>query len=492
METETRIYRSRNASGETEPLLASQSTLCDGEQHTVVDGESSIWAELWLISRYSGPLIITYLLQYSATVITTIVAGHLSPDDLGASSIGLTTMNIVGYSVMEGMATALDTLCAQAYGSGRLTNVGLHVQRMVILMTVCMIPIGAFWICSPWVLPFVVNQPHLAIKAGVFLRVSLIGLPGYAFFEAGKRFLQVQGDFKAGTMVLLICTPVNAILSWYFTMKLDMGLPGAALAQALANNLRPLLLLIYIMLFGRSSFKCWGGWSREAFRSWGILLSLSSAGTAVNIAEWLAFEILTISTSYIDTDHLAAQTILMSIAIISWHIPFSVGVALSTRMGTFIGAGLVHLARREAALSAMIFVGIGIFNGLVIFLLRDRLTPLFSSDAEVVKIATRAILSVSAFQIIDGIMCGCNAMLRGLGRQSVAAWIVLAVNYLGAVPLAVWLELGSPGLKIHGLWLGLGCGMAVIAIVECLYMKRISWKKCIEDVRQRELDGLVS
>ncbi|KAH6892589.1 mate-domain-containing protein [Thelonectria olida] len=489
MNAEARQERRRNGPNETEPLLSRQPAPWQDEQCIVADSEGTVWAELWLITQYSGPLIMTYLLQYSATVITTIVAGHLSPDDLGAASIGLTTMNIIGYSVMEGMATALDTLCAQAYGSGRLTNVGLHVQRMLVLMTVCMVPIGTFWLCSPWILPLVVNQPQLAVKAGHFLQVSLIGLPGYAFFEAGKRFLQVQGDFKAGTIVLLICTPVNAFLSWLFTIKLDLGLPGAALAQALANNLRPLLLFLYIMLFGQWSFKCWGGWSREAFRSWGILLRLSTAGTAVNIAEWLAFEILTISTSYIDTDHLAAQTILTTISIVSWHVPFSVGVAISTRMGTFVGGGLIHLARREAALSAMIFLGIGVVDGLVIFFLRDRLTPLFSNDDEVVKIAIRTMLSVAAFQIIDAIISGCNAMLRGLGRQSVAAWIVLAVNYLGAVPFAMWLELGSPGMKLDGLWMGLGCGMVLIAITECWYMRWINWQECIDDVRRRELDG---
>ncbi|KAH6977181.1 mate-domain-containing protein [Ilyonectria sp. MPI-CAGE-AT-0026] len=468
---------------ESSPLLRQA---CDEQQ---IASHTSVWSEVWLIFQYSVPLIITYLLQYSSTVITTIVAGHLSPDDLGAASIGLTTMNIIGYAMIEGMATALDTLCAQAYGSGRLTNVGLYVQRMLVLMAVTMVPIGIFWMCSPWILPLIVNQPQLAVNAGVFLQVSLIGLPGYAFFEAGKRFLQAQGDFKAGTVVLLICTPLNVVLSWLFTIKLDMGLPGAALAQALCNDLRPLLLLLYILFFAPESFKCWGGWSREAFNSWGILISLSAAGTALNMAEWGAFEILMVSTSYIDTNHLAAQTILSTISIITWHIPFSVSVAVSTRLGTFIGAGLLRLARREAALYSVVFLVVGIFDGLVIFLFRHQLTSLFSSDPEVVEIATTAMFTVAAFQIIDSLIAGCNAMLRGLGRQSVAAWVVLAVNYLGAVPLAIWLELGSPHLKVNGIWIGLGCGMVLIALIECLYMKWTNWQDCVDEAKERESEG---
>jgi MATE family multidrug resistance protein len=255
--------------------------------------------------------------QYSFTVTTTIVAGHLAADDLAAASLGLSTLNIIGLAIFEGMATALDTLCSQAYGSGRFTGVGLHVQKMVVFMTATMIPVGAFWLCSPWILPLLVPQRDIALKAGTFLQVSLIGLPGYAFFEAGKRFLQAQGDFRSAMVVLVICTPVNAFLSWYLAIRLDMGLTGAALGQAIANDLRPLLLLIYTVFFGKWSHKCWGGFSSAAFREWGPMVRLSVAGSAVNMAEWLAFEILLIGSSYLSTNHLAAQTVLSTVSIVT-------------------------------------------------------------------------------------------------------------------------------------------------------------------------------
>ena len=36
--------------------------------------------------------------------------------------------------------------------------------------------------------------------------------PGYALFEATKRFLQAQGIFGASTLVLFIAAPINAVL----------------------------------------------------------------------------------------------------------------------------------------------------------------------------------------------------------------------------------------------------------------------------------------
>lgn len=275
---------------------------------------STSTSELWLLTTYSLPLIATYLLQYSFFVITTIVAGHLGPDDLAAASIGVTTMNVVGLAIYEGMATALDTLCAQAYGAGHRAGVGLHVQRMLLLMALVTVPIALFWVLSPQLLPLVVPQRHLAARAGAFLRYSLVGLPGYGAFEALKRFTQAQGETRAGMVALIVCAPVNAALSWALAFPLGMGLEGAALGAALSNNLRFLLLLGYLVSpWGRWSHVCWGGFSREALTRWGPMASLSLAGVTATLAEWGAFEILTLSTSYISTNHLAAQTILVSL-----------------------------------------------------------------------------------------------------------------------------------------------------------------------------------
>ncbi|KAK7398669.1 hypothetical protein QQX98_011940 [Neonectria punicea] len=487
METEDLEPHLMESSRESEPeegLLAETAPLLSTpRRHGHKTSTDSVWSELCLLSKYSLPLIATYLLQYSFSVITTFVAGHLSADDLAAASIGVTTMNIIGLAIFEGMATALDTLCAQAYGSGNVTGVGLHVQRMLLLMAVVAVPVAGIWLCSASIIGVFIPQQHLAIKAGSFLRVSVIGLPGYAAFEAGKRFLQAQGDFKAGMVILLVCAPANALLSWLFAFKLGKGLDGAALGAAITNDLRPVLLLLYIVFFKKPSHRCWAGLSRSALQGWGPMIRLSAAGSAVTLAEWAAFEILTFSTSYISTVHLAAQTILTTTSVVMWHIPFSVSVAVSTRVGHLIGAGLVPTARRATLLYAICFTAIGVFDGALLFCLRNHISLIFSDDSTVRELATKAMLSVGAFQVIDAILCGCNGILRGLGRQSIAAWVVFGVNYLVAIPFAIWLELGPLKMGLNGVWIGLGSGMVVIGVIEVSYMKLIDWQDCVEDFK---------
>lgn len=75
---------------------------------------------------------------------------------------------------------------------------------------------------------------------------------------------------------------------------------GAALAQALSNNLRLLFLVIYVVyffllffflfsFFRKAVTQVLGSWSWSALREWGLPLRLSIARTSVDMAEWLAF-----------------------------------------------------------------------------------------------------------------------------------------------------------------------------------------------------------
>ncbi|KAL3302188.1 MATE efflux family protein [Colletotrichum asianum] len=375
------VYHQENA-----PLLHTHEEVSESQA-------KDIWLEVRLLLKKCPPLVVTYLLQFFPSVLATLIAGYLSADDLAAASIGATTIAIFGSAFVSGMATALDTLCAQSYGSGDLHTVGMHVQRMVLLMELACVPIGAFWIASPYLLSFVVKQPHLA---GTFLRMSAIGLPAQALFEAARRFLQVQGDFHTAMLMIALCTPVNALLSWTLAFPLGMGLDGAALGSSASQILRAAALLLYIASArGSWSHRCWGGFSRDALRGWGLMVRLSFAGSVATLSEYAAFEILCFSTSYLSTRHLAAQSILTTATIFVWHVPFSISVFSSNRIGHLVWAGLVGAARRAAVVHGVACLAAGCLSGAVTFLFRRELPRMFTDDVDVLKICAE---TIAAFQ----------------------------------------------------------------------------------------------
>jgi multidrug resistance protein, MATE family len=99
--------------------------------------------ETRILVTNSAQLSGAYLLQYFYNLVIILVVSRLGRDELAAVSVGITTMNITGFAIFEGLATSLDTLCSQAFGSGKLKHVGLHMQRMILLLFLVATPVGA-------------------------------------------------------------------------------------------------------------------------------------------------------------------------------------------------------------------------------------------------------------------------------------------------------------------------------------------------------------
>lgn len=168
------------------------------EEAVVADRIDTTWGrEAMVIGKYAAPLMVTFLLQYSLTVSSIFTLGHLGTKELGAVSLASMTASITGYAVYQGLATSLDTLCAQAFGSGKRMLVGLQMQKMVLFLWTVTIPIALVWFFADVILMRIVPEKEVASLAGLYLKVVLLGNPGYALFESGKRFVQAQGLFSA-------------------------------------------------------------------------------------------------------------------------------------------------------------------------------------------------------------------------------------------------------------------------------------------------------
>lgn len=185
------------------------------------------------------------------------------------------TANILCYAPMQGLATSLDTLCAQAYGSGHKHLVGLQLQRMIYFLWSLVIPASVLFFFAEDILMHIVPDPRSAELAGLYLRIVTIGVPGFAAFEAGKRFVQSQGLFVATTYVLIIAAPLNILVNWLLVWHFEWGFVGAPISVAITQTLMPLLLLAYVVFVDGS--QCWGGFTRRALTNWGEFDNLTSS-----------------------------------------------------------------------------------------------------------------------------------------------------------------------------------------------------------------------
>ncbi|KAF0640491.1 hypothetical protein FPSE5266_02527 [Fusarium pseudograminearum] len=479
---------------ETDPLLGSRVDALSPEhlnetwEHAVAEHRiKTTWQrEAKTIASYSAPLIVTFLLQYSINVTSIFAVGRIGKLELGAVSLANMTAAITCLAPFQGLATSLDTLCAQAYGSGHKHLVGLQFQRMTCFLFVLAVPVAVFYWFSEGVIRALVPEPESARLAGMYLRVMIFSIPGFILFEGGKRFTQAQGLFRATTYVLLIVAPFNVFLSWLLVWKLEWGFIGAPAAVAISTNLLPIFLFLYVRFInGR---QCWGGFSRRALSNWWIMIRLALPGMIMVEAEWLAFEILTLMASRFGPEYLAAQSVVTTITTLSYEIPFPMSIAASTRIANLIGAGLVEPAKKTGVVAFAAACLIGMFNLTLYTTLRYKLPLLFTKDDDVIELVAAVMPIVSVMQVFDGLAAGAHGLLRGIGKQSIGGPANILSYYALSLPVSLALAFGL-GWKLEGLWIGVTCGTISVALIEYIYLLRTDWHKAAEEAAVRNAAG---
>lgn len=438
--------------------------------------------EMKTLVRYSAPLILTFILQNSLTLTSVFTVGHIGKNELGAVSLGSMTANITGYAVYHGLATSLDTLCAQAYGSGKKKLVGLQLQRMVFFLWSITIPIAIIWLSAEQILSVIVPEKEIAVLAGQYLRVLVIGAPGYAAFEAAKRYVQAQGRFAATLYVLLVAAPLNVLMHYLFVWHFQWGFIGCPIAVAITECLMPILLFFYVRFVG--GMECWPGFTRKAFKNWGPMVRLALPGLIMVLAEFLAFEILTLASARISATHLAANTVLQSLSVLTYQLPFPLSIAASTRTANLIGAGLPGAAQVTTKVTFAIGVVLGVFNVVLLSSLRNYLPRLFSSAPDVVALAAATLPVCATFQLVDSLAAQCNGILRGLGKQEIGGYINLFAYYAIALPLSFALGFGLH-FDLVGIWIGPAVGLGIVAALESIYISRTDYQKASDEAAKR-------
>ena len=82
-----------------------------------MDGLQRSWGnnkgEIYSIVRLSIPVSTGFLLTKLVSFVSVILVGHLGPAELAAAALGSSLINVVGNSVLAGLAGAMSTLCGQ-------------------------------------------------------------------------------------------------------------------------------------------------------------------------------------------------------------------------------------------------------------------------------------------------------------------------------------------------------------------------------------------
>ncbi|WVZ58770.1 hypothetical protein U9M48_009001 [Paspalum notatum var. saurae] len=499
-----------------EPLLVSRS---ESENPAVAE-------EAKRLLRLAGPLIASCILQNVLQVVSVMFVGHLGELPLAGASLASSLANVTGFSLLYGMASALDTLCGQAFGARQYGRLGIYKQRAMLVLALTCVLIAAVWANAGKILVLIGQDPDIAAEAGAYSRWLIPCLVPFVPLVCHIRFLQAQ-SIVVPVMVSSGATALSHVLvCWALVFKAGMGSKGAALSSAISYTINLTMLALYVRL-SSACRRTWTGFSTEAFRELLRFTELAIPSAMMVCLEWWSFELLVLLSGLLPNPTLETSvlSICLNTGALLFMVPFGLCTAIrcelrtdilyicssflyigvfddlpfmcpppppppppsrelySTRVSNELGAGQPQAAKLATRVVMFIALSAGLLLGSAMILLRNFWGYMYSNEPEVVAYIARMIPVLAISFFTDGLHSSLSGVLTGCGEQKIGARVNLAAFYLAGIPMAVLLAFVLH-LNGMGLWLGIVCGSLSKLVLLIWITMRINWEK--EAIKAKE------
>lgn len=442
--------------------------------------------ELWSMAF---PITAMNCLVYVRAVVSVLFLGRLGSLELagGALSIGFT--NIAGYSVLVGLASGLEPVCSQAYGSKNWDLLSLSLQRMVLILLFAIVPISVLWINMERIMVGMGQDREITAMAATYCIYSLPDLLTNTFLQPLRVFLRSQGVTKPMMYCSLVAVIFHIPLNMILVRVMGLGVKGVAMASVLTNLNMVVLMAGYVYVSGTCEVK-WTAGIGGVCGGVGPLLKLAVPSCLGICLEWWWYEIVTVLAGYLPNPTLAvaATGILIQTTSLMYTVPMALAGCVSARVGNELGAGRPYKAKLAASVALGCAFVIGIINVAWTVILRDRWAQFFTKD-DLLKALVISVMPIMGLCELGNCpqTTGCG-ILRGTARPAVGARINLWSFYFVGTPVAVglafWLNVG-----FSGLWYGLLSAQAACAIsILYVVLMRTDWEG--EALRAMKLTGL--
>lgn len=163
------------------------------------------------------------------------------------------------------MASALETLCGQAYGAQQYQKLGTQTYTAIFSLFIVCIPLSILWMYLGRILALIGQDPQISQEAGLFATWLIPALFGFAILQPLVRYLQMQSLIIP--MLISSCTSIcfHILLCWILVYKSGLENRGAALAMGVSIWFNVIMLCLY-MNYAASCSRTRAPISKEVFQ----------------------------------------------------------------------------------------------------------------------------------------------------------------------------------------------------------------------------------
>ncbi|TMW63676.1 hypothetical protein Poli38472_002617 [Pythium oligandrum] len=434
------------------------------------------------------PLMVALLLEILPETILSMMVGHTDPEHstqlLAAFSLTSLFQMLLLAGLLNGLGSALDTVCSQAFGGKRHHEMWMYAQAGAIMFSACLPFMALILMNGKTILIALGQDPAIADIASNLLLINLLAAPFLIIYSIEKSALQAQN----------IVTPfaLSAFASWIVSLPLayvlgfwtPLGYVGIALSNVI-NYIVKAGALFPIVVRNQVYRDSWPGWRlREASRLLPKLTRLGVSSVLMVTFQMLGFSCISLLAGLLPdpATMIAANSIFASVLALSFMPLLGICIAGAIRIGNALGAGQA----RRASLVARVVIGssvtVSTIAMFVTLAIADPYAHKFTDNQDALREALKLVHQLVPIIPLLGLSFGMQSIFRACGKQWLSAklnfWFVFVLGVSLGLFIAIKLDTG-----ISGLWYGNFVGMFCLVLVSSIWFLRMSWDEMAHKAR---------
>ena len=431
--------------------------------------------------RLALPVVLTQLGQILTQFADNLMVGRYGGDDplpLAAVSFGGAVFFIL-FITSIGIALGMTPLIGELYAQGNRERSSHLLQNGILFYGALGIAMTAFqYAIIP--LMYHLGQPVEVVDAAIpYYKMLVWSMPFVMLFFAFKQFLEGVGNTKVEMVVTIIANLANVGFNWIFIYGRcglpEMGAVGAGLGTLLSRIIAPVLMIGYF--YARREYRDY--LERFALRNY----SWREVGQLTRMGLPIALQMCLESSAFVGTGimmgwfgdgaktAIGANQIATTIANCAFMIVMSIGAATTIRVSHCYGARNLGEMTMAAKASYHLVLAWNAFAAAVFLSLRHVIPTLFTTNAEVIGIASQLLAFAALYQLSDGIQNVSVGILRGIQDVRIIMPIALISYWLLNLPVG-YLVGFTLGMGPAGLYIGFTFGLSTAALLMILRIRR--------------------
>ena len=414
--------------------------------------------------RLALPVVLTQLGQILTQVADNLMVGRYGgsdPTPLAAVSFGGAVFFILFIAAI-GIALGMTPLVGELYAqSDREKSSGL-LQNGILFYGLLGVAMAAVQYA---VIPLMyhLGQPAEVVDMAIpYYRMLVWSMPFIMLFFTFKQFLEGVGNTKVEMFVTIAANLANIGFNWVFIYGRygfpEMGAEGAGLGTLMSRIIAPMLMIGYF--YSRSKYRVYlEGFSPRLPISMQMFLEASAfVGTGIMMG-------------WFNKETMSANQIATTIGNCAFMIVMSIGAATTIRVSHCYGARDIGQLSLAAKASYHLVLAWNALAALVFITMRNVIPTFFTTNAEVIAIASNLMVFAALYQLSDGIQNVSVGILRGIQDVKIIMPIAFVSYWLLNLP-AGYLFGFTMGMGPSGLFLGFSFGLSAAAVMMIVRIRR--------------------